>query len=136
MSEVLKMEGVDTARTTTNNVFEIKEVLGIEAARNGIMKEILGTLEEQGLRVDIRHIMLIADAMTQDGEIKGVGRYGVSGQKASVLARASFEVPLNHLFHAATMSEVDELKSIVENVMINQPVPIGTGLPKLVVNNK
>lgn len=135
LKKVLNMEGVDKSRTTTNNVFEIAEVLGIEAARNAVMHEVLATLEEQGLDVDVRHVMLVADAMTRIGEIQGIGRYGIAGGKGSVLARASFEVPLAHLFNASVYGEIDRLTSVVENVMINQPVPVGTGLPKLIVDN-
>lgn len=107
------------------------ESLGIEAARTAIIEETLKTFNEQGLSVDVRHLMLVADVMTNDGQVMGIGRYGVSGQKTSVLARASFEVALKHLFAAAVHREVDELKGVVENVMINQPIPVGTGFYKL-----
>lgn len=136
LKEVFKIKGVDKLRTFSNDIFEIQSMLGIEAARNAIIKEVMSVLKEQGLEVNIRHIMLVADTMTADGEIKGVRRYGVTGEKASVLARASFEVPLKHLFEAACRGEVDNLKSVVENVMINQPIPIGTGIPKLIVKKK
>jgi len=133
LKEVFKIEEVDETRTTTNDIHEIARVLGIEAARNAIINESYNTLKEQGLSIDLRHIMLVADTMTVDGTIKGIGRYGVSGEKASVLARASFEVPLKHLFEAATHREIDYLTSVVENVMINQPVPVGTGIFTLVM---
>ena len=97
LREVLQFEGVDRTRTSTNNINEIYEVLGIEAARNAIIKEATDTLREQGLTVDIRHIMLVADLMTSDGEVKQIGRHGISGEKASVFARAAFEVTVNHL---------------------------------------
>ena len=77
--------------------------------------------------------MLVADTMVFSSHIRGITRYGISGSKASVLARASFEVPLKHLFNAAVHRENDELRSVIENVMINQPIPIGTGLLKLLV---
>ena len=80
--------------------------------------------------------MLVADLMVANGTVKGITRYGVVSEKASVLARASFETPLKHLFNAALEGEVDNLTSVVENVMINQPVPIGTGLPGLVTKMK
>jgi DNA-directed RNA polymerase subunit A" len=133
LKEVIKMEEIDYTKTTTNDIYETLRVLGIEAARNAIINEALNTLKEQGLDVDIRYIMLVADIMTSSGTIKGISRYGVTGEKLSVLARASFEVPLKHLFDASCHREIDDLKSIVENVMINQPVPIGTGMIKLVV---
>lgn len=131
LREVLAMKAVDTEKTTTNDVFEILSVLGIEAARAAIIKEALTVLNTQGVEVDVRHLMLLADAMTTTGKVKGIGRYGVSGAKTSVLARASFEVPLKHLFNAAMYGERDEISSVVENVMINQPIPVGTGIVKL-----
>ncbi len=132
LSEILNMEGVDVKRTTTNNVQEIAVVLGIEAARNGIIREITNTMSEAGVtNVDIRHIMLVADTMTSDGVIKAIGRYGVSGEKGSVLARASFEVPMKHLMKAAIRGDVDRLSSVVENVAVGQPVFPGTGSIRL-----
>lgn len=136
LKKVFAIPEVDPSRTTSNNIYEIAEVLGIEAARNAIISETISTLKEQGLSVDIRHIMLVADTMVFSGNIKGITRYGISGSKASVLARASFEVPLRHLFGAAIHRELDDLRSVVENVMINQPIPIGTGLLKLLVKKE
>ncbi|HLE07830.1 MAG TPA: DNA-directed RNA polymerase subunit A'' [archaeon] len=128
LAKVLEVDGIDAVRTTTNNIHEVERVLGIEAARTTIINEALNTLKEQGLDVDARHVMLTADVMTVDGTIKAIGRYGVAGSKGSVLARANFEETIKHLTRAAATSEVDHLESIVENVMINQVVPVGTGM--------
>ncbi|MDR2624317.1 MAG: DNA-directed RNA polymerase subunit A'' [Methanobrevibacter sp.] len=127
LKSVLKMEGIDQVRTTTNHIHEIYTVLGIEAARNAIIKEALNTLEEQGLSVDIRHIMLVADMMTADGTVKSIGRHGISGTKSSVLARAAFEETGKHLLNASIRGEVDKLTGIIENIIIGQPIPLGTG---------
>jgi DNA-directed RNA polymerase subunit A" len=127
LKKVINIEGVDAARTKTNNINEIAEVLGIEAARNAIINEALDTLSEQGLTVDIRHIMLVSDMMTLDGEVKQIGRHGISGEKASVLSRAAFEVTVNHLLDAAVAGEVDELTGVTENVIVGQPIQLGTG---------
>ena len=80
--------------------------------------------------------MLVADTMCVSGSVKGITRYGVVSEKSSVLARASFETPIKHIINAALVGEVDELNSVVENVMLNQPVPVGTGLPDLVTTVK
>jgi DNA-directed RNA polymerase subunit A" len=93
-------------------------------------------IENQGLNVDIRHIMLVADTMTVSGKIRGITRYGIISEKSSVLARASFETPLRHLFNASLIGEIDDLNSVIENVMLNQPVPVGTGLPDLITKIK
>ncbi len=128
LAKILALEGVDASRTTTNDIHEVAKVLGIEAARAAIVKEASGTLGDQGLDVDIRHILLIADVMTVDGVIKPIGRYGVAGAKGSLLARANFEETIKHLTNGSLAGETDKLESIVENVMINQVVPIGTGM--------
>ena len=136
LADVLQLEEVDAYRTTTNNVFEIEQVLGIEAVRQAIINEIFKVIESQGLNVDVRHIMLVSDTMCVSGTVKGVTRYGVVSEKSSVLARASFETPIKHIINAALVGEVDNLDSVVENVMINQAVPIGTGLPSLAVKSQ
>jgi DNA-directed RNA polymerase subunit A" len=135
LKKVIQLEGVDPSRTTTNNINEIAEVLGIEAARTAIMNEALNTLSEQGLTVDIRHIMLVADMMTIDGEVKQIGRHGISGEKASVLSRAAFEVTVNHLLDAAVAGEIDELTGVTENVIVGQPIQLGTGDVELIVTH-
>ena len=86
--------------------------------------------------MDVRHIMLVADTMCTTGSLKGITRYGVVSEKSSVLARASFETPIKHIINAALVGEVDNLNSVVENVMINQNIPIGTGLPTLSVKQQ
>jgi DNA-directed RNA polymerase subunit A" len=136
LKDILLLSEVDPQRTSSNDVHEIYSVLGIEAARQAIMNEVYRVVESQGLNINIRHVMLVADLMCSNGTVKGVTRYGVVSEKASVLARASFETPLKHLFNAALEGEVDNLTSVVENVMINQPVPIGTGLPGLITKMK
>lgn len=133
LKKIMKVKGVDFTRTTTNNIYEIYEVLGIEAARNAIIKEALDTLEEQGLEVDPRHIMLVADVMTADGELRQIGRHGVAGEKQSILARAAFEMTVNNLLDAAVKGEVDYLKGITENIIVGQPIKLGTGDVELVL---
>jgi len=127
LKEVLQIEGVDVTRTSTNNIGEIYEVFGIEAARNSIITEATNTLSEQGLTVDIRHIMLVSDIMCCDGEVKQIGRHGISGEKASVFARAAFEVTVNHLLDAGMRGDRDELNGVTENIIVGQPIKLGTG---------
>ncbi|MFZ1315340.1 DNA-directed RNA polymerase subunit A'' [Methanothrix sp.] len=136
LKKIMQFEGVDPTRIKTNNINEIGEVLGIEAARNAIINEATDTLREQGLSVDVRHIMLVADIMTVDGELKQIGRHGVSGEKASVLARAAFEVTVNHILDAAIRGDVDDLKGVTENVIVGQPIQLGTGDVKLVASKR
>ena len=124
---------MNASKTTTNDIFEIGEVLGIEAAREAIIRETVKVIESQGLDINKRHIKLVADAMTVSGEIKGITRIGIISEKSSILARASFETPIKHFVAATVKGQKDELASVIENVILNQPVPVGTGLPGLLV---
>ncbi len=132
LKDVFDVAGVDTTRTRTNNISEIAQVLGIEAARNAIIHEAQSTLNEQGILVDVRHIMLVADMMCMEGEVKQIGRHGIAGEKESVLSRAAFEVTVNHLLDAAVANETDELSGVTENVIVGQPIQLGTGDVKLI----
>jgi len=126
--DTLAIEGVDASRSTCNNIHEIYRNLGVEAARETIIDETKNTLEEQGLDdVNVRHLMLVADIMTNNGEIESIGRHGISGNKDSVLARAAFEVTVNHLLDAAIHGEYDELDGVIENVIAGKPISMGTG---------
>lgn len=133
LNKVLKIGGVDPYRTTTNDIQAVGRELGIEAARNIIIKEAYNTLMEQGLNVDLRHIMLVADIMTADGTIRAIGRHGVSKEKESVLSRAAFEITVSHLLQAARRGEVDKLGGVAENIIVGQPVNLGTGAVELVM---
>ena len=131
LRKITKIEGVDPSRVSTNNIFEVYETFGIEAARQAIINEILNTLRAQGVDTDIRHLLLIADAMTSKGEIKPIGRYGLSGAKSSVLARSNFEETVKHLVDASIIGEKDELKGIVENIIIGKTAKVASGLVEL-----
>jgi len=128
---VLRIEGVDPTRTSTNNIHEIAEIFGVEAARNTLIKEAHAVLTEQGLDVDIRHVMLVSDIMTKTGEVQQIGRHGISGDKSSVLARAAFELTIQHLVEAAIKGETDPLKGVIENIIVGQSMPLGTGSVEL-----
>jgi len=126
-------ECVDPSRVYTNNIKEIENIYGIEAARNAIIKEINDVMEMQKLNVDIRHITLIADAMTHSGEIKSIGRHGLSGEKVGVLGRAAFEETVKHLIAAASSASEELLAGVTENIIVGQTVPVGTGKIRLLM---
>ncbi len=134
LQEALEIPGISPHRIYTNNLREIYQVLGIEATRNAIIREAMHVLDEQGMDVDVRHIILVADMMTADGVIRQIGRHGISGSKNSALARAAFEVTINHLLGAGIAGAKDPLKGITENVILGQLIPLGTGSIDLLMN--
>jgi DNA-directed RNA polymerase subunit A" len=134
LKDLFKMSEVDIKLTRSNDIHQTFEVLGIEAARNTILHEAKETLDEQGLDVDMRHLLLLGDIMTIDGMVRDIGRYGVSGKKKSVLARANFEETKKHLINASFYGETDTLEGVIENILIGQIPPIGTGMVELTVD--
>nr|MDO8108877.1 DNA-directed RNA polymerase subunit A'' [Candidatus Sigynarchaeota archaeon] len=127
LEKVLLVDGVDKTRTYCNDLHETMEILGIEAARNLLIRESKKVLDDQSLDVDIRHLLLTSDLMTAAGDISQIGRHGISGTKESVLARAAFEVTIKQLIDASVIGESDMLKGIPENVIVGQLCPVGTG---------
>ncbi len=127
IAKVFEIEGIDKKDIRTNNVFEIANTLGIEAARNALINELSTTLEDQGLEVDIRYIMLVADLMCSRGHMQQIGRHGIAGTKTSVLARAAFEITVPTIAEAALAGEVEQLKGVTENVIVGANIPVGTG---------
>jgi len=136
LSKIIAIDGIDTSRIITNNVYEVWQTLGIEAARNALIKEVTNTLEEQGLEVDIRHIMLVADLMTSKGHLQQIGRHGIAGTKTSVLARAAFEITVPTIAKASLEGQIESLKGVTENVIVGATVPIGTGMVELYMSVK
>ncbi len=133
LKNVLKLPEIDTKRTTTNDIKEISKVLGIEAGRATIVEELHKTFRNNGILIDVRHIMLLADLMCFEGDVKGIVRTGITRQKSSPLARAAFEETTKHLLDAAFKSEIEELEGVVENIIVGQPIKVGTGKVQLIM---
>ena len=133
LQDIINMKEVNKEKIISNDLYEVAEVLGIEAARQLIIDEISKVLEGQGIDIDMRHLKLAADSMCNTGTIKGVTRMGIIAQKSSILARATFETPVKQFVNSTIKGTKDKLSSVIENIILNQPVPIGTGLPGLLV---
>ncbi|MBT3398299.1 hypothetical protein HOA55_01885 [archaeon] len=133
LKDILAFKGVNVDKVFTNDIHEISSVLGIEAARQSIINEINKVIDSQGLAVAGKHAMLIADTMTASGVVKGITRMGIISDKSSILARASFETPVPQFVQATKTGKKDRLASVIENIILNQPVPVGTGLPGLLI---
>lgn len=133
---VINTDGIKSSTTTSNSVTEIEEVLGIEAARAQIIHEIEYTISNHGIKIDPRHIMLLADTMTYRGEVFGITRFGISKMSRSTLMLASFEQTSDYLFEAAVQSKSDEICGVSESIILGIPICIGTGSMDLFWNNR
>ncbi|MEK6819678.1 MAG: DNA-directed RNA polymerase subunit A'', partial [Nanoarchaeota archaeon] len=133
LKKIITLKEVDKNKTYSNDFYEMAGIFGIEVARQLIIEEINKVLSTQGLDINLRHLELAADSMTSIGEVKGITRMGIIAQKSSILARATFETPVKQFVNASVKGSKDKLASVIENIILNQPVPVGTGLPGLLV---
>lgn len=132
LKDVMNTEGIVGTKTTTNHVLEVNEILGIEAARGSIIREIDYTMSNHGMSVDPRHIQLLGDVMTYKGEVLGITRFGLSKMRDSVLQLASFEKTTDHLFDAAFFMKKDKIEGVSECIILGKTMSVGTGAFKLV----
>ncbi|KAJ1442575.1 hypothetical protein B484DRAFT_442135 [Ochromonadaceae sp. CCMP2298] len=132
LQDVMSCPGVAGCQVKSNHIVEMSKVLGIEAARCMIASEMKYIMQAYGITVDRRHMMLLSDVMTFKGEVLGITRFGVAKMKESVLMLASFEKTTDHLFDAAVHSRQDSIVGVSECIIMGVPIPIGTGLFKLI----
>lgn len=127
LKAVMTVQGVDFRRTYSNSCVEIFNVLGIEAARVAIMKELRGVIEFDGSYVNYRHLALLCDLMTHRGTLMAITRHGINRADTGALMRSSFEETVEILMEAAAVGERDDCHGIAENVIFGQMAPMGTG---------
>ncbi|KAJ2904513.1 DNA-directed RNA polymerase II subunit rpb1 [Zalerion maritima] len=127
LRDVLAIDGVDIPRTVSNDLYQVIDVFGIEAARSMLLRELTAVLSFDGSYVNHRHIALLIDVMTARGFISAVTRHGINRQDTGALMRCSFEETVEILLEAAMMGELDDCQGISENVMLGQLAPMGTG---------
>lgn len=127
----MKLSFVDFSSVQCNHINKVNQILGIEATQNVIIKEIEKTFFSNGIFTDLRHLTLLADVITHQGELMGVTRHGLPKMKSNTLALASFEKTVENLFSSASNSSRDFLVGVSENVILGKEPPIGTGLVTL-----
>jgi DNA-directed RNA polymerase III subunit RPC1 len=131
LKQCMITEGVNGIKCKTNSVLEVYETLGIEAAKSTIISEIKSVMSS--MDIDNHHIQLLATCMTNRGEITGITRFGLAKSRDSVLQLASFEKTPDHLFEAASGMKQDSIEGVSENIIMGQPVRLGTGMTKVVM---
>lgn len=140
LRQCMNTDGVVGTQTKSNHIMEMREVLGIEAARGSIIGEVSYTMREHGMDIDPRHMQLLGDVMTYKGEVLGITRFGLAKMRDSVLQLASFEKTTDHLFDAAFHMKTDEVQGVSECIILGQSMTIGTGsfgvVRKLMVDDK
>jgi len=125
--DVLSEPNVDTENTISNDIYEVLDVLGIEAARLVLMEEFLDVIISAGSSLNPRHIQVLVDTMTFSGNIMSIDRFGINRSNYGPIAKASFEEMTDQLYRSAIFGEVDNCKGVSANVLFGQEANCGTG---------
>lgn len=131
LATVMNIPGVDAARTLTNDIFDILDVLGIEAASKQLLTEIRAVLSHDGAYVNDRHLQLLVDVMSYAGDLAPVSRHSMEKLGADVYTRASFEQTQEVLLTAATHGVYNKLKGVTSTLITGTPISGGTGLSRV-----
>tara|TARA_B100000674_G_C37980474_1_gene981939 strand:+ start:7978 stop:12525 length:4548 start_codon:yes stop_codon:yes gene_type:complete len=131
LSEIFTYDYVNNHKTISNDINEIYNNFGIEAARNALMNEITDVVKQEGEYINHRHIELLCDSMTYRGGLSSVNRQGINKGDVGPLAKCSFEDTTDQLIKASIFSEKDTLKGVSSNIMLGQLAPCGTGMCNL-----
>lgn len=118
LQSALAVDGVDASRTYSNDIYEVNAVMGVEAARAMLVRELRLVLDFYGIYVSYRHLAILCDVMTQRGSLMSITRHGINRASAGPLLKASFEETVEMLLEASTYAEVDNVKGVTENIML------------------
>jgi DNA-directed RNA polymerase II subunit RPB1 len=132
--DVLNLSNVDKFNTICNDVWEVYQVYGIEAARSCLINEIVEVLEYSGSSINQRHIDLLVDVITNQGILVSVDRHGVNKSESGPLHRASFEETTAQITNASVFNEIDHMTGVSGNIMFGQFIPAGTNAFRLVLD--
>lgn len=132
--EILSLDHVDTVHTITNDIYQVCDVLGIEAARHSLSYEMMLIMENAGAALNRRHLDLLADTMTQYGVLYPVSRHGINKTPTGTLMRASYEMTNDVFFDAAVFSEIDYMRDVSSNIIAGKPSRAGTGIVEVLIN--
>jgi DNA-directed RNA polymerase II subunit RPB1 len=130
--DLMTFPNVDTTRSFSNNVHEVLDVFGIEAARLALYEEFMEAFATE--YVNYHHMSVLVDSITYQGRFVSVNRSGMKKNEAGVLAKSSFEETSKILFNAAIGGEFDSMKGVSANIMFGQKPPCGTGFVDILID--
>jgi DNA-directed RNA polymerase II subunit RPB1 len=126
LMDVLALDYIDVNRTISDDIQEIYNVLGIEAAREALLSEMTGVFENDGTYINYHHLSLLCDRMTASSGMVSIFRHGINNDNIGPIAKASFEETPEMFLKAARHAELDQMRGISANVMCGQEGYYGT----------
>ena len=132
--DVLGLDFIDNKRTVSNDIVEIYNVLGIEAARQAIYNELVEVVEFDGTYINFHNYSVLVDRMTYTEKLISIFRHGINNDNIGPIAKASFEETPEMFLRAARHAELDTMRGISANVMCGQEGLFGTAAFQVVLD--
>jgi DNA-directed RNA polymerase II subunit RPB1 len=132
--EILSNPNIDSTRTISNDIREVYDTLGIEAARTALYHELINVTSEDAM--NYRHLSLLIDTMTYKGQLMSIDRHGINRGDVGPLAKSSFEETTDMLINASIFAEYDNVNGVSANVMLGQQPPCGTGDSQILIDEE
>ena len=132
--DILANQNIDSTRTMSNDIREIYETLGVEAARTSLYNELINVTSEGSM--NYRHLSLLIDTMTYKGQLMSIDRHGINRGDIGPLAKSSFEETTDMLINASIFAEYDNVNGVSANVMLGQQPPCGTGDSQIILDEE
>ena len=132
--EILSRDDIDYSRTVSNDIMETYKVLGIEAARQTILNEVLEVIQFDGTYINNHHVSMLADRMTTNKKLVSIFRHGINNDDIGPIAKASFEETPEMFIRAAKHAELDNMRGVSANVMCGQQGYFGTSIFQLLLD--
>lgn len=134
LTNIRYLNGIDLNTTLCNDVVEVYEKFGIDAARNLLVRELKSVFAAAGNNVNFQHLEILVDIMTNNGVLTSIDRHGMNKSESDPLARASFEKTVDQLIQAAVFGEVDHMKSVSSRIMAGLPIRGGTNICNVILD--
>lgn len=135
LCEVLALDNVDVYNTSSDDMWEILNCFGIEAAREFLIDEFMNVVSSDGTYINERHVTVLVDIMTSSGTINSVSRYGMKKGEMGPLAKASFEESIDNFLKAGAFGEIESTNGVSASIMVGKRSKVGTGICDLVMDN-
>ena len=134
--ETLGLDFIDYKRTTSNDIKEVFDVLGIEAARQSIYNELTEVFEFSDIYINYHHTSLLCDRMTCNKNMVAIFRFksGLLNEDTGPISKSTFEVHTEILLNASRHGEFDNMRGVSANVMCGQYGNYGTSCFNLVLD--
>ena len=116
----------------SNNVWDIYQLLGVEAARQFLVDEFINVVSSDGTYINQKHITLLVDVMTNSGKLTPVSRYGTTRNNTGIISKASFEESIENFVNAGFFTETEHITGVSSSIMCGREPQTGSGLVEVI----